>query len=186
MTTYHESFPIQSEQLVRERFQNYVDIWVKAENPNTTLIITDEEKTWLDENLAPEVSQILGKEVHVILGMVVVSPPNDTAVIHVDGNVIPRVPDDPNWALNIPLHNCEEGKMTWYGGDYKLFSQESKEGLKWIGIIFNETPVPQAMKVINEPTLIRIDVPHNVENYSDSPRLMLTVRFTPDLKPQDY
>jgi hypothetical protein len=37
-------------------------------------------------------------------------------------------------------------------------------------------------KIIDTPTLVKINIPHHIENLSDLPRLMLSVRFTPDIK----
>jgi hypothetical protein len=186
MTTYHETLNISCWDAIKSKFQHYIDIAIEEPNPNITLVITSEEQQWLDTNLAPEVSSILGIEIHVILGLVTLIPSMNEAVIHIDGNVIPRVPSDPNWALNIPLYNYLELEETWYGGDYNIFINQSREGLKWIDMNFNGERELRASKLINEPTLIRIDSPHRISNHSEKNSAILSVRFTPDLKPKDY
>ena len=35
--------------------------------------------------------------------------------------------------------------------------------------------------VVDEPTIVKVDIPHQVINSSDKVRMLLAVRFTPDL-----
>ncbi len=186
MTTYHETFNISCWDAIKSKFQPYIDIAIQESSPNRTLIVTTEEQQWLDTNLAPEVSSILGTEVHVKQAFVSLFPAMNEAVIHIDGGVIPRASDEPNWALNIPLYNYLELEETWYGGDYNIFVNNKVPGLKWIDVNFNGERELHALKLIDEPTLIRIDSPHRTSNHSVKNSAMLSVRFTPDLKPKDY
>jgi len=62
-----------------------------------------------------------------------------------------------------------------------LVENKTKEGLKLLKIKWKEEPKVIERALINEPTIVQVNVPHNVENLSDQQRLMLSIRFVPDL-----
>jgi len=106
--------------------------------------------------------------------------PGQSAGIHIDGYSLERK-NASNFALNIPILNCEQGYMNWYDGAYDLVEDKTKEGLKLLKIHWKEEPKIIERALINEPTLVKVNVPHNVENLSNQQRLMLSIRFVPDL-----
>ena len=106
--------------------------------------------------------------------------PGESAGIHIDGYSLERK-NASNFALNIPILNCEQGYMNWYKGAYDLVEDKTKEGLKLLKIEWKEEPEIIERALINQPTIVRVNVPHNVENLSDQQRLMLSIRFVPDL-----
>jgi hypothetical protein len=106
--------------------------------------------------------------------------PGQSAGIHIDGYSLERK-NASNFALNIPILNCEQGYMNWYNGEYELVENKTKEGLKLLKIKWKEEPKVIERALINEPTIVQVNVPHNVENLSDQQRLMLSIRFVPDL-----
>lgn len=106
--------------------------------------------------------------------------PGQSAGIHIDGYSLERK-NASNFALNIPILNCEHGYMNWYDGEYELEEDKTKEGLKLLKIEWKEEPKIIERALINEPTLVKVNVPHNVENLSNQQRLMLSIRFVPDL-----
>lgn len=105
-----------------------------------------------------------------------VTQPGGSLPIHVDGNE--------QWpkflALNIPISGCADTSMLWwdnveqisvtdtqaYGKDIKLFDGSKKQILGDLEL--------------TEPHLVRIDVPHSVVNSTNIPRIILTVRFSPE------
>lgn len=185
MTTYHETFNLSSWDAIKTEFQSYIDM-AMGHLMNTSFIVNDDEREWLVANLVPEVNSILGIETHIFSSFVTLLPPMNEAVLHIDGDTIPKSLSMPNWALNIPLYNYTELEETWYGGDYNTSVNQKIEGLKWIDVNFDGEPQLVASKFMDEPTLIRIDSPHRTTNHSEGNSAILSVRFTPDLKPQNY
>lgn len=106
--------------------------------------------------------------------------PGQSAGIHIDGYSLERK-NASNFALNIPILNCDQGWMNWYKGEYDLVEDKTKEGLKLLKIEWKGEPEIIERALINEPTLVKVNVPHNVENLSNQQRLMLSIRFVPDL-----
>ena len=107
-------------------------------------------------------------------------PPNSKVNIHIDGYTADRKGSS-DFALNIPIQNCEQGVMHWYKGSYTLEEGMTSEKLKHLKIVWNGEPELAVSKIIDSPCIVRVNTPHNVENLSDQYRLILSIRFTPDL-----
>jgi hypothetical protein len=107
-------------------------------------------------------------------------PPHSKVNIHVDGYTADRK-DSSNFALNIPIQHCEQGVMHWYKGAYTLEEGMTPEKLKHLKIVWADEPEIAHSKIIDSPCIVRVDIPHNVENLSDHYRLILSIRFAPDL-----
>ena len=71
--------------------------------------------------------------------------------------------------------------MSWYDGDYKLSVTTKPGGLPYLNVDWNSDPVEVASKIMFEPALVRVNIPHSVKNYSNQARMLLSIRFTPDL-----
>jgi hypothetical protein len=99
--------------------------------------------------------------------------------MHIDGFTVERKGAS-NTALNIPILNCNQGPMFWYDGKYQL-SNHDMNGLGYLKLNWSDGPNLVATKIIDSPTIVRINVPHHIENNSSNPRLMLTVRFVEDI-----
>ncbi len=109
------------------------------------------------------------------------SDPGKSYGIHIDGYSLTRK-NASNYALNIPIANCEQGYMNWYGGEYRLSETKTAEGLGLLKIHWNCDPEIIEQTIIDVPTIVKVDLPHNVENRNpDKHRLMLSIRFLPDL-----
>jgi hypothetical protein len=70
--------------------------------------------------------------------------------------------------------------MKWYSGDFYLTESPHKT-IKYLKINWTTNPAVAVEKIINKPTLVKINIPHHVENQCDAPRLMLSVRFKEDI-----
>ena len=109
------------------------------------------------------------------------SDPAKSYGIHIDGYSLERK-NASNFALNIPIQNCEQGYMNWYGGEHTLSETKTAEGLGLLKIHWNCDPEIIEQTIIDVPTIVKVNLPHNVENrHPDKHRLMLSIRFTPDL-----
>lgn len=113
-------------------------------------------------------------------GILFGNDPGAVMGIHIDGYSMDRK-NASNFAINIPILNCEQGYMNWYSGAYELTETKTKEGLKHLKINWKEEPVIAERAIIDSPTIVRVNIPHNVENLSDKRRLMLSIRYVPDL-----
>jgi len=77
-------------------------------------------------------------------------------------------------ALNWPLVNCGDSVMRWYdnpeiyelGGEQRATKYEKQNAV-----------VLDSIKIL-EPTLVNIECPHEVENFSSNPRVMMSIRFS--------
>ena len=135
-------------------------------------------------------------------GLIFFSRPNSEQGLHVDGFTKSRT-NAADVALNIPIYNCSQGTMHWYGGaEYTLEEREvnkdqehkfgsrikmsianSKRGAtKYLKLTWNGDPVEIDQTLVDQPCLVRIDVPHQAINTSNDRRIMLSLRFDPDLK----
>lgn len=99
--------------------------------------------------------------------------------MHVDGFKTDRKGAS-NTALNIPILNCENCPMHWYSGNYTL-QENLGFGLGYLKLKWTGDPVRIASAIIDKPTFVKIDVPHQIENPNPTPRLMLSVRFVNDI-----
>ena len=113
--------------------------------------------------------------------IIFVQPPQLKGIIHVDGIHASRV-GHPNWALNIPITNSD-AEMYWYQGNYSLKAEHSK-GLPYLDIEWTYGPNIAKTIKINHPMIVNIDTPHSVTNFSNHTRMILSVRFSPDLNIQ--
>jgi hypothetical protein len=106
--------------------------------------------------------------------------PNSAIKLHVDGYTLNR-DNARNYALNIPIAHCNLGVMHWYDGDYTLIEDKTEEALPYLKIIWNSAPHTLASAVIDRPTVVKVDVPHSVYNHSTEHRVILSLRFDPDI-----
>jgi hypothetical protein len=134
-------------------------------------------KSFLYEQLKDKLGQpkCIPKSV-IIFGV----KPEASIRIHVDGYNLAR-DNASNYALNIPLEHSDLGIMHWYSGNYTLTEEKTDEKLQYLKLTWNEAPTIIDSTIINVPKFVRVDVPHNVVNHSPNHRLVLSIRFEPDL-----
>ena len=71
--------------------------------------------------------------------------------------------------------------MNWYSGEYTLSETKTPEGLALLKINWNCDPAIIESTVVDVPTIVKVNTPHNVDNRSNKHRLMLSIRWIPDL-----
>lgn len=114
------------------------------------------------------------------IARIFITPPNDVLDVHIDGdNNYPK-----HTAINWPLANCEQSTMTWYNilDLNNFFYPDRSQFYGSSRIKFYNADNCQALEsvTIDQPYLVRIDVPHGITNHSDKPRMMLSFRFKPE------
>ncbi|CAB4241900.1 hypothetical protein UFOVP71_438 [uncultured Caudovirales phage] len=135
---------------------------------------------YLGSLLEPDVKSQLGHDVKIKTAVMFINRPQFKQDMHIDGYTIDRA-NTSNTALNLPILNCDTGPMFWYDGEYTL-SMNTSVTIKYLKITWQSGPTLAAEALINKPTIVRVNIPHHIENRSDNPRLMLSVRFTPDIQ----
>lgn len=126
-----------------------------------------------------DIKQSYQLDIKVKHAILFINPGNFIQDLHVDGFEIGRVGAS-NTALNIPILNCDQGYMYWYTGQYTL-SKHLTDTLKYLKITWDGEPIIADSALIDKPTFVKIDTPHNIENKSNDPRLMLSIRFENDI-----
>ena len=140
---------------------------------NTIIWLDDTNISWLTEHL--DVKCITDSNPQIIgafLFMVV--PNNNPDCYHVDGTNVND--ESQNWALNIPISNCDKGEMIWADGDYDLIKKE-ENGIPWLELLWHELPTIVESAIIDTPCIVKINTPHKVINHKNLRRVMLTIRF---------
>ena len=84
-----------------------------------------------------------------------------------------------NWALNLPI--AEVGIMAWFDGDYVLKETANGQGLGYLAPDWKGEYQIITSVAIDRPTIVKINIPHQVINHSDKRRLVLSMRFYPDI-----
>ena len=148
-------------------------------NFTTSVSFVDQDLLYLGSLLEPDVKRELGVDVKIKSAIMFINTPRFVQDLHVDGFDIKRT-NASNTALNLPILNCDTGPMKWYSGEFYLTKSPYKT-IKYLKINWTSEPTLAVTKIINKPTLVKINIPHHIENQSDQPRLMLSVRFNPDI-----
>lgn len=94
-----------------------------------------------------------------------------------------------NFALNIPIVNCNDSNTVWY--DVKEYDEEAysgddqtAKGYKTARGFKPETSVEIGRMPASNPAWINVAIPHRAENNNSELRLILSTRFYPEL--HDY
>jgi hypothetical protein len=145
----------------------------------TAKIFADSDLEYIGSVIEHDIASVLGMSVKVKTAIMFINDANFVQDLHVDG-FDPARTNASNTALNLPILNCENGPMSWYDGDFFLTRSPFKT-IKYLKINWNSEPKLAVTKVINRPTFVKINIPHHIENQSNSPRLMLSIRFVKDI-----
>jgi hypothetical protein len=145
----------------------------------TAKVFAGSELNYIGSIIERDILDVLDVKVKTKTAIMFINDANFVQDLHVDGFDLDRI-NASNTALNLPILNCESGPMSWYEGDFVLTKSPFKT-IKYLKINWQSEPSLAVTKIINKPTFVKIDVPHHIENQSDSPRLMLSIRFTKDI-----
>lgn len=147
------------------------------------------ELAWLEDNILEDISNLTGLKHKIKLAVLGGLCSGNTLHEHIDGFFPPK-PDSSNWSLNIPIKNYENFKMEWFDGDYTpTIRSESKDDssplkadeMQLLRPVWTGNKYIKDSKNIVCPTIVKINIPHTVHNYSNKTRVVLAVRFTPDI-----
>lgn len=155
--------------------------WVKygLEGMHSKLVPQD-EWGFIGEIVKPALKSITGldHEIHASINFFVA--PGTSRGLHLDYND-PRWPTRANWALNIPIVNYENSAMEWYTGDYTSETYHRPGGYISEKLTWKSKPQLAESYCINSPTLVYVAVPHDVRNNGPLPRVLMSLRMTPNI-----
>jgi len=179
-----QDFAIKDWRDIRQRILEYTtdihDIVYRVKNFNVTQEMPDVAK-----HIEDAVSQRLLGDYRINECLVFENRPWTDPNIHVDGISPDRV-SSAQVALNMPLLNPKGAFMIWYDGKYNLqrgYNAKSDNiHAHYLDIAWLEPPREIYRHEILNPMLVKVGVPHRVINPKATPRIMLTMRFLPDLQ----
>ena len=160
--------------MIRVRFQHLMPDVVGQKS----YTLTPDELDWTGQMLCSPLRRVTGRDYRIKSAIIFAQAPGNVQELHVDGFTASRQGAS-NWALNLPI--AEVGEMLWYSGEYQLNETSNGQGLKYLGMDWQEEPRVCESVTVDRPTIVRIDVPHRVINHSENRRLMLSARFYPDI-----
>ncbi len=137
------------------------------------------EVLYLEKLLSKDLTNFTGKTHQVRGAMFFYSLPNEPRGVHVDYFDVWN--NYPTWALNIPIVNGSQCEMQWFGGTYTKEVKTMNKGNPAYHLTWETDPVLLESEIIDKPTLVYVDIPHDVVNYSREPRIVLSLRFSPTL-----
>jgi hypothetical protein len=172
--TYSHLSTITNWQAIQDKFKDKALLFADKRN----LILSAEEQAWVAEQILADINTFTGLEHKVANGIIFIQPPKTKGIIHVDG-IKPGREGHPNWALNIPI-TSSDAEMFWYDGAYTLKTEDNR-GLAYLDIIWHHGPDLAKTIKVDSPIIVNIDTPHSVTNFSNHTRLILSIRFSPDL-----
>lgn len=153
-------------------------------DPNTSKVnILKSHRSQVERILEEDTLLIFGSLVPIDLVMFFYVPKVSeyTQPIHVDTQIL----QGRTKALNYPIVGCDHGEMRWYSGSYQNEVSEiiSSDGVKvkYLTTRWDTEPVLIGSKVIDTPHIVRTDIPHQVLNFGNSDRVMVSVRYDVDL-----
>lgn len=171
---YYRIVSVSNWNLIQEKFIHKLNI---IENQRQ-ILLSAKEKKWLSDQLLPDIESITGKQHKITHAILFIQQPKSECSIHIDG-IKPNRVDHPNWAVNIPITESD-AEMSWYEGVYSLNIKDS-QGLAYLDIDWRHGPNLAKTIKIDRPTIVKIDKPHKVVNFSNHIRIILSVRFNPDI-----
>ena len=138
------------------------------------------EWSFIKDIVAPALKNITGIDHHIHACINFFVAPGKSRGIHVDYND-PKWPTKGNWALNIPIANYENTQMEWYTGDYDQETYHRPGGYISEKLTWRSKPVLLESYCINSPTLVYVDIPHDVRNNGTLPRVLMSLRMSPNI-----
>jgi hypothetical protein len=173
---YSKPITIDGWQQIAERYAP----WVKDGLTLHSKLVPKEDFPWIESIICPALKKITGIDHKILASINFFVAPGVSRGIHVDYSD-PKWPTKGNWALNIPILNYENSKMLWYTGDYTQETYHRPGGYISEKLTWKSKPVLLEAFCIKEPTLVYVDIPHDVRNNGTEPRVFMSLRMTPNI-----
>ena len=168
----YKSIKIESYNKIQKQLLHVFDITVNDYTTRSHIVDSDKLKLQV-----PELYQFFYKNnLAVDVIRFFVTAPNSSIPIHKDGS-----DDNPKFlALNLPILNCANSSMKWWSNVELSDIKTTTEYAKNIKIFDGENKQVSYQLELTNPHLVMIGIPHNVENYNNAVRIILSIRFKPE------
>ena len=107
------------------------------------------------------------------------SKPGDQTSIHIDGQYTKEntIVGTSSFAINF-IVNGDESTMSWYYPNIKKSKTVFPKGKRPFSLYENEKDIVLLdSTIITKPSLVRIDIPHQVKNFGKKTRWAISLRF---------
>lgn len=109
-------------------------------------------------------------------------PPHGNLFPHIDNPYIPNR----KWTINIPIKNCEESYTVFYTATQKVMDKKRNNNIHGNlvqKIDFSPDEITEIDRVkTDSPYYCNVSVIHGARNITDEERLLLSLRFEPDIE----
>jgi hypothetical protein len=169
-------FPLKTYDSIKDFSLTYLANYYDKNNYVIEIILPPSLKTELDKELSQYDISVRRLIAFKRRGEDFAKPNKEFA--HVDYSA----PNKPPYhaSLILPIEGCADTEMYWMGGAHKLELAHTDLGVPYNKIRWEEEPKIIHSVEINEPTLTRVDIPHNVlsNQITGGWRTVVTLRFT--------
>jgi hypothetical protein len=173
---YSRSIDIPGWEQISEKYKDWIEYSHQGLNSK---YIEKTDYEFLESIICPAINT--GLRHSIAFGIMFFVRPNVSRGLHVDYNNKEVWDTTQNWALNIPIVNCDNSQMEWYDGDYTEETITRPNGIISNKLTWNSDPVLVESCVINKPTLVHVDMPHDVKNFGTDHRVLLSLRINPNI-----
>ncbi len=147
-------------------------------NSAMPLLIRQNTICKLEQILKEDTHKIFNKDIKISHSILFFSNPKWKQPIHVDTQSQYGM----YTSLNIPIKNCADSTMNWYCGEYDQdqLVVELNSGITYNKITMSNEIISHS-ECIDQPYVVRTNIPHSVINYSKNYRVMLVVRYVENI-----
>ena len=145
-------------------------------NSAIPLSITQNIILELEQLLKEDTYKIFNKNIKISHSILFFSNPDWKQPIHVDTQSEYGL----YTSLNLPIKNCNDSVMNWYFGEYEQSLVKLNSGITYNKITMADDTVSHS-ECIDQPYIVRTNIPHSVRNYSKNYRVMLVVRYVENI-----
>ena len=164
-------------ELIAEKYKSWVQYSLEGMHSK---LVPENDWEFIHSIVNPAIKKISGTDHRIQACINFFVAPGTSRGIHVDHND-PRWPTKGNWALNIPIANYENTAMEWYTGDYTQETFHRPGGYVSEKLTWKSKPVLLESYCIKEPTLVYVDIPHDVRNNGADHRVLMSLRLSPNI-----
>lgn len=139
----------------------------------------DASPIYFDElnSIVPElIVQFDNKNLMFDIGRAFVTPPGCSLPIHLDGSETYLK----DMAINWPLYNTEESIMNWFSTNDTFEITSDLRYSPHIKVYREENCTLIDSLKLTSPALVKINIPHNVNNFGKYNRVVISFRFKPE------
>lgn len=174
---YSRPIQIDNWQLIAEKYASWIQYGYEGLHSK---LVPKEDWPWIESVVCPSLKRISGQDHKIQSCINFFVAPKTSRGIHVDYND-PRWPTKGNWAVNIPIANVDNSEMQWYTGDYTQETYHRPGGYISEKLTWGSKPVLLESYCIQEPALVYVHIPHDVKNSGNFPRVLMSLRMTPNI-----